>query len=220
MDLVRREQQIALLERLLDDVVRGEARGVRVTGGSGTGKSALLDALARRAGDRGALVLTARACPAEARLPLGVAGQLLSAVPGGGAEAAPDDPAALHAPLRDLAAGRPVVVLVDDAQHTDEASARCLLYLCGRLASAGILLALADARWPPHTPPLAELLGHPRLVPVVPARRTRRTTAWRSGPNASWRRSSTPTRPRPVPPPSCARCCTRGRHRGPAGGAN
>ncbi|OIK06007.1 AAA family ATPase [Streptomyces monashensis] len=170
MDLVRREKEAALLEELLGAALRGEPRAVRVTGGPGTGKSTLLADLARRARRDGALVLSACASPAEDRLSLGVAGQLLSPVTGAAlARALPDEaaaPAALHATVRELADDRPVVVLVDDVQHTDEASARCLLYLCGRLDACGVLLVLSGAARTPLPLPLAELLRHPRCAAV------------------------------------------------------
>ncbi|MFI0982701.1 AAA family ATPase [Streptomyces sp. NPDC021093] len=175
MKLVLRDTELGWLEELFATARRGSGDAALVTGSPGTGKSALLHAFAGRTGRRGALVLTASASAAEAGLPLGVVGQLLSgAAPETVRTEAYDNPegapAALHATLRELAAARPVVVLVDDAQYTDEASARCLLYLCGRLASAGILLVLACGPVTGPAPalplPLAELLRHPRCAPV------------------------------------------------------
>ncbi|MGW7290569.1 LuxR C-terminal-related transcriptional regulator, partial [Streptomyces sp. NPDC054847] len=125
--------------------------------------------------------------PTETDLPLGVAGQLLTGAgphdpgPGAGDTELPGTapgPAAsgadasrlLHHRLRELAARQPLVALVDDAQHMDEASARALLYLCGRLTASRILLVLAGphpARPAPLPPPLAELLRHPHCTPVT-----------------------------------------------------
>ncbi|MEU3742765.1 LuxR family transcriptional regulator [Streptomyces sp. NPDC032198] len=173
MELQRREAEVDPLEGLLAAALRGEVRAARLTGGSGTGKSTLLDGLARKAGHRGALVLSARASPAESRIPLGVVGQLLSAAGADAFQEAYEDvvtgPAAFHAALRGIAADRTVVVLVDDAQYMDEASARCLLHLCGRLVGRGVLLVLSGAGGTPLALPLAELLRHPRCVPVAAA---------------------------------------------------
>ncbi|WP_210589329.1 LuxR family transcriptional regulator [Streptomyces sp. GESEQ-35] len=169
MELVRRGGELALLDELLASAGGVEGAAVLVTGRSGTGKSALLDAFAARAAQRGARVLKACASPAEESLPFGVVGQLLSGTrraaredpyePGGG-------PGALHDALCALGGNGPLAVVVDDVQHADEPSARSLLYLCGRLADTGALLVMSgrpDAALPL---PLAELFRHPRRVPV------------------------------------------------------
>lgn len=103
MELVRRSGELALLEKLWASAHRGEGAAALVTGSPGTGQSALLDALAHRAAQRGARVLHARASPAEASVPFGVVGQLLSTT----ARAAREDPqqcgggpGALHDTLR------------------------------------------------------------------------------------------------------------------------
>ncbi|MFF9573227.1 AAA family ATPase [Streptomyces sp. NPDC014685] len=186
--LVRRDAQLDLIERHLTSARRGGGGAVLVTGSPGTGKSALLRAFAERAGDSGALVLDASASPAETDLPFGVVGQLLSGAgrdaghhrpepssPRSPARPVPtgnpgDDPAVLHEALRELAVTAPVVVLVDDAHHMDEVSARCLLYVCGRLAASRVLLVMSGPPRPRPRPPLplplAELLRHPRCTPV------------------------------------------------------
>ncbi|MFE1250321.1 AAA family ATPase [Streptomyces sp. NPDC058766] len=170
MELAWRGAELGLLEELLAAVRSGGGRAALVTGSPGTGKSALLGGFAERAGRSGALVLSASASPAETDLPLGVVGQLLSGATGAPARTA-DGPAALHDVLRHRGASAPAVVLVDDAHHMDEASARCLLYLCGRLAGTGTVLVLSarPASPSPAGPlplPLAELLRHPRCTPV------------------------------------------------------
>ncbi|MFF0885082.1 AAA family ATPase [Streptomyces sp. NPDC003456] len=171
VELAWRDAELGLLEELLAAARSGGGgRAALVTGSPGTGKSALLGGLAERAGRSGVLVLSASASPAETDLPLGVVGQLLSGATGAPARTA-HDPAALHDALRDRGAGAPAVVLVDDAHHMDEASARCLLYVCGRLAGTGTVLVLSarPASPLPAGPlplPLAELLRHPRCTPV------------------------------------------------------
>ncbi len=172
-DLIRREDPLRLLEGLLTDAGQGRGSAAALTGSPGTGKSAVLRALSATAAEAGVTVLGACATEAERGLPYGVVGQLLSGTAGGtgppsGARDGRDAnrPETLYEALRALAAHRPVVVTVDDVHHTDEPSARCLLYLCGRLAAAGVLLVLAGR--PSSTPslPLAEVLRHPRCVPV------------------------------------------------------
>ncbi|MGW4690636.1 AAA family ATPase [Streptomyces sp. NPDC004244] len=171
MELAWQGGELGLLDELFTAARQGGGRAALVTGSPGTGKSALLRGAAERAGRAGALVLSATATPAETDLPLGVVGQLLSGV---GPDAPPPPsapPHVLHAALRDHAGRAPVVALVDDAHHMDEASARCLLYVCGRLAGTRMLLVLAGrpASPSPEGPlplPLAELLRHPRCTPV------------------------------------------------------
>ncbi|MFC7986255.1 AAA family ATPase [Streptomyces sp. NPDC057336] len=170
-ELIGREAGLRLLDGLLTDARHGRGGAAAVTGGPGTGKSAVLRALAASAAAAGATVLSACATEAEADLPLGVVGQLLSGTasparaPGGTGEAA-NRPAALYEALHALHDRRPVVVTVDDVHHTDEASARCLLYLCGRLAATGVLLVLAGLPQTAPSLPLAEVLRHPRCVPL------------------------------------------------------
>ncbi|MEU9254875.1 AAA family ATPase [Streptomyces sp. NPDC048270] len=172
--LVRRDRELGRLRELLEVTRRGEGRAALVTGSPGTGKTALLRAFTAEAAEAGALVLHACASPAEQGIPLGVAGQLLSAVPGfTGPEPGPD--AALPVVrdvLTDLAATAPVVIAVDDIEYTDELSARCLLYLCGRIGAARImLLGTGSAHQPPHPPaaalPVAELARHPRCLALA-----------------------------------------------------
>ncbi|MFI1734586.1 AAA family ATPase [Streptomyces acidicola] len=170
--LIGHEDRLRLLDGLLTDARQGRGSVAALTGSPGTGKSAVLRALTAAAADAGATVLSACATEAESDLPHGVVGQLLSAVAGTGRAPGPTaDPAAgrpevLYEALRALGDRRPLFVTVDDVHHTDEASARCLLYLCGRLAATGVLLVLAGRPQPAPSLPLAEVLRHPRCVPV------------------------------------------------------
>ncbi|MEU9144400.1 AAA family ATPase [Streptomyces sp. NPDC048349] len=175
-ELVRRDRELAGLRELLAVTRRGEGRAALVTGSPGTGKTALVRAFTAEAADAGAFVLHASASPAEQGIPLGVAGQLLSAVPGfAGPDPEPEPAAALPVVrdvLTELAATGPVVVAVDDIEYTDELSARCLLYLCGRIGAARImLLGAGSTDQPPHRPaaalPVAELARHPRCLAVA-----------------------------------------------------
>ncbi|MEU9443060.1 AAA family ATPase [Streptomyces sp. NPDC048304] len=167
VELVRRGGELGSLGKLFADSRRGRGAAALVTGSPGTGKSALLHAFTGRAAAAGALVLSALATPAETDLPYGVVGQLLSGTgraARGGPHASVTGPAALHDALRGLDAARPVVVVVDDVHHADESSARCLLYLCGRLAGARVLVVLSGQRHAPASLPLAELFRHPRCT--------------------------------------------------------
>ncbi|MEG8280463.1 helix-turn-helix transcriptional regulator [Streptomyces sp. AHA2] len=175
---VGRRGEVRLLGELLADAGRTGGAVALVSGSSGCGKSALLRAFAARAAEAGALVLSACGSPAEEGLPLGVVGQLLSGtgtrpltVPG----AARTDlgpgaggPQVLYEALRAVRSG-PVVVVVDDVHHIDEASARALLYVCGRLAAVEALVVLAgrSSEPPASSLPLTELWGQARGVRVM-----------------------------------------------------
>src|SRR5690606_24707203 len=158
--LAGRTEELARLEELLDDAVRGSGNSVTIRGVVGCGKTALLHAFAARAAARGVTVLTAAGSRAERALPLGVLSQLLNDVPGDDAPAAsvrrlldramaavrPDSAGgaaeqarimrelwlAVHA----LARERPLLIGVDDVQHADEASLRYLLYFVRRINGA------------------------------------------------------------------------------------
>jgi DNA-binding NarL/FixJ family response regulator/tetratricopeptide (TPR) repeat protein len=69
---VGRAQELASLERLLDELDRGEAAALEVTGEPGIGKSRLLAEFAARADTRGRLVLAGSASELERDLPFSV----------------------------------------------------------------------------------------------------------------------------------------------------
>ncbi|MEU8181978.1 AAA family ATPase [Micromonospora sp. NPDC049044] len=168
---------VACLEKLIAvyDGTREAGAAVVVEGDVGSGKTALLDALAAHARDRGATVLRAVASRAQGGVPLGVFRQLADVlrVPRRRAEfarlldeaglagaARPDGPddrlvsdarvgAAIEGVGRVLfrtAESKPVVILIDDVHHADFASLRCLAYLTRRLTAAQILLVMTNCR--------------------------------------------------------------------------
>lgn len=130
-----------------------------LVGEPGAGKSALLDAVARRARRRPVRVLRAAAPQGEADVPRALVEDVRRAAAGagvGGSTAAP--PADLVDVLADLAADRPVLLLLDDLHWADASSLATLSVVLGRLTSwplgavATVRPAgLADprlARWP------------------------------------------------------------------------
>jgi DNA-binding CsgD family transcriptional regulator/predicted negative regulator of RcsB-dependent stress response len=168
--LVERERELAALERVLEAARRGEGGAALVEGPAGIGKSSLLSAAARLAVDLE--VRRARASELERDFPFGVVRQLfepalfgaspeeraqLLAGAGGLAErvlvgsstddgGAADAFAVLHGLYwlaANLAAMRPVLLLVDDAQWSDAASLRWLAFLLHRLEGVPLALVLA-----------------------------------------------------------------------------
>ena len=173
MDLIEREEALATLARLCDDAAAGHGSAVVVAGAAAVGKTALLDRASARAVEAGALVLTATASAAEHGLAMAVLAQFLlcAQVPqdardrlaqlmsagGPAAEAAPGEPLSgldvrlaerLCAELAGLAELRPVVIVVDDAHHADDASAAYLAYLIRRIRDARSWSCSGTARRP------------------------------------------------------------------------
>jgi DNA-binding CsgD family transcriptional regulator/predicted negative regulator of RcsB-dependent stress response len=168
--LVERGRELEALGRVLEAARRGEGAAAVVEGPPGIGKSRLLAAVAASADDLE--VVRARASELERDFPWAVVRQLFEPVlfaaadadererllAGAGALAervfvasAADDPGVdIYANLHglywfaaNLAASRPVLLLVDDAQWSDAASLRWLAFLVHRLEGMPLALVLA-----------------------------------------------------------------------------
>uniref|UniRef100_UPI00036A72D5 AAA family ATPase n=1 Tax=Nocardiopsis lucentensis TaxID=53441 RepID=UPI00036A72D5 len=186
---LQRQHERSLLRKLFDECVRGEGHLVHLTGPTASGKSVLLGDFVSHVADSGARHLSASGSPSERALELGLINQVMD-----GAGLPPLSPAperdSGHPPeplpprvvlrleelcltLRDTAADTPLVLHVDDAHHTDAASAHCLLYVLRRLHRAPVM-AVVSGRPFPHSgaaAPLGELAWLPhctriRLAPL------------------------------------------------------
>jgi DNA-binding CsgD family transcriptional regulator len=135
--VVGRADDLARIVAARDD---GEARGVVLVGSAGVGKSRLAREAIADAGKRGALVEWVQATRSAASVPLGALAALL---PG---DARSDDVLELMRSsvraLREAAAGRLVVLAVDDAHLLDDTSAALVLHL----AITGIAFVIATIR--------------------------------------------------------------------------
>jgi DNA-binding CsgD family transcriptional regulator len=167
MQLVERDDELAVLDELFERCLRGTGSVAVINGPLASGKTALLHAFVERSVKDGAIFLGAVGSRAERTLPLGVIDQLFQSVdlPSAGAERIArllvdgglgptvyndqNDPAGpvaasvmrgLHEALRDIAEGRPVLIGVDDAHFIDAASLQCLLHLIRRLSSSRVLI--------------------------------------------------------------------------------
>ncbi|MBD0670895.1 DUF4135 domain-containing protein, partial [Streptomyces sp. CBMA156] len=148
-----------------------------IDGAAGTGKTTLLCELTEHAAERGSTVVGAVASPAEQSLPYEVLEQLRQGLPGDGGPRprwpdsdGPVPPQVLEEVRREFtgpAAGRRVLITVDDAQFADRHSLRCLLHLV-RHSPAGalaVILTRGDRAGGPESP-LDELLADEDVLTV------------------------------------------------------
>ena len=176
--LTDRRSERGTLDQLVEAVRAGQSRALALRGDPGMGKTVLLEYLAGRASGAGLRV--ARAVAAQSEMELAFAGlhQLCAPMLGraerlpapqrdalrtafGLAAGPPPDRffvgLAVLSLLSEVAGDRPLVVLVDDAQWLDRASAQALGFTARRLAAdpVGLVFAARD--------PGAELGGLPEL---------------------------------------------------------
>jgi DNA-binding NarL/FixJ family response regulator len=150
---VGRSAELARLAEALDAVDRGEAVRLVVEGEPGIGKSCLLAELQEQALGRGHLVLRGAGSEFERDLPFGVFADALGGVAtagefGDGSSAVPgaDERHRAHTALRrllsSLAEAQPLVLVLDDVQWADPASAELVAALVRRDVAAPVCLAL------------------------------------------------------------------------------
>ncbi len=190
--LLEREDQLVALRSAFAASAEGAGSAVIVDGPAGAGKTSLLHAARHDAVAAGLLCLTARGAELEQAFAYGVLRQLLDGVlrdpadlfAGPARFAAPllgfelagvtapgDDFAARHALywlMANLAATRPLALIVDDAHWADAASLGALAHLANRLDGLPISL-VAAARPEEPTPGLGALRVVARTTIAVPA---------------------------------------------------
>ncbi|TWG09462.1 helix-turn-helix transcriptional regulator [Actinoplanes teichomyceticus] len=153
-----RKHQLELL--LFDEVHRASARGegavLLVSGAVGTGKTALLQAMAARAGRRGGWSFVVTGSARERGHPFGVLDRLIRSMCAAGmAEPFPGGMDCgenffvmmdrVGAAIREFAGDRPVLVGIDDVHFVDEQSLRAVSYLIRRIESSGVVLVLNES---------------------------------------------------------------------------
>ena len=171
-DLIGRDAERGVLDKLLDDVRGGVSRALVVHGEAGMGKTALLEYVAGRAS--GCRVVSVAAAQSEMEFGFAALHQLcvpmldhLDTVPAAqrnalnvtfGMEAGPVPDRflvglAVLSLLAEVAAERPLVCLIDDEQWLDQASAQVLAFVSRRLGTESVGLVFGART------PSAELTG-------------------------------------------------------------
>ncbi|WP_329284006.1 BREX system ATP-binding domain-containing protein [Streptomyces sp. NBC_00691] len=157
-ELFGRSEESKTIIEILDDARAGAGAVALVEGIIGTGKTSLLRWAEETARDRGMIVLSATASPAEQRFPLGVVHQLLGTLPEtahdwdrtfaaygaphGDGRTEPDYPllAELCASVGRAARRTPILLTVDSVQHVDCPSLLWLGFLSRRLENLPVVL--------------------------------------------------------------------------------
>jgi DNA-binding CsgD family transcriptional regulator/tetratricopeptide (TPR) repeat protein len=169
--LVGRDREIVALGALMRDCRQGKGIVAVIRGPIASGKTALLQAFAKRVAATGAIFLDAAASRAERGLPLGILHQLFRSnlLPASTSQQIADliqDRALIGMPperepetvgpvmarvcegllniLVELTERHPVVIAVDDMQYADVASLQCLSYLARRASTSRILTVLTE----------------------------------------------------------------------------
>jgi DNA-binding CsgD family transcriptional regulator len=202
--LLEREAELTRLRELCEAAAAGGGATVAVQGPAGVGKTALLASATVSAEGAGMLVLSASGAELERELPFGVARQLferylreldegdraalLEGAPGLARsvvldpEPGPPRPEAAQAAMHglywlaaELAARRPLLLVVDDAHWADAPSLRWLAYLARRLDGVALVAVLGcrDAEPGADTALLLEVLAeaHADVLGLCPLTR-------------------------------------------------
>ncbi|MDG9687965.1 LuxR C-terminal-related transcriptional regulator [Streptomyces sp. DH18] len=147
--LYGRDDELAILESMLARLWSGDGGALVLVAPPGLGRTALLRAAVDAHRDRGP-VLYATATPALRAVPYGALHALLGSAPtsGGSSPTAPPPviaPDALAGRLRELGAGRPLLVCADDAHTWDPASRTALAFAARGLGAGSRIAVLLSA---------------------------------------------------------------------------
>lgn len=180
--MVGRGPELSTLDRLLHAIVAGEYRWALVTGSAGMGKTRLAVEASARARERGIRTIWT-SCPDDDGVPawwplrtlvshLGAdPDEVFLPPPGADADTARFVAYERFSQLLEAgAAGRPLLVVIDDAQWLDTASIRALVYLAhtGRLSRLGIVLTARDRESRPEFDQALATIGREDFITHIP----------------------------------------------------
>ena len=177
MLLIERDLELGQLLDMFDRCVQGVGGIAVVRGTVGAGKTALLQALTEQVVNSRTRLLSATGSLAEHHIEGGVLGQLLLDVGGDhdlvdsmisqpghhAGQAESHFVAMLWQRIVGMASQGPVLIVVDDIHHADEASLRGLEFIARRVRKASILVVVTEhvASLSGHLPIRSELLRQP-----------------------------------------------------------
>ncbi|MDF3291297.1 helix-turn-helix transcriptional regulator [Streptomyces silvisoli] len=180
--LIERDEEKARLIRFFAGRSDGRGRVGVISGGVGSGKTALLNQVSEGVMASGVQLLSAVAAPSEQAFPYAVLEQLLQGLPSQGDglppllfplpsehDPRPDDSdpqvpltilRCFHRTLAELTVERPLLIAIDDVQFADPQSLTCLAYAVRRLPGnrPSLLVACGDRAC--STPASVRELGH------------------------------------------------------------
>jgi DNA-binding SARP family transcriptional activator len=170
---VGRERELDELTAAVEDAAAGRGRLFLISGESGAGKTRLADELASRSKDAGMRVLWGRCWKAGDAPPYWPWTQALRSLDvqlPELSETAPDERLTLFvefaAALKDAAARQPLLAVLDDLHHADEASLLLLDFVAGELAEMHVALVgtyVEGVSTPTGLAALADHSAHHRL---------------------------------------------------------
>jgi DNA-binding CsgD family transcriptional regulator len=157
--IVGRVAEVSRLEDAVRAVSEGRGGTIHVVGEAGAGKTTLLESVRRRAADDRLLVCATTVDETDQRRRLASAVRLLPTLADGASDASGDP---VGAALKAIdALGGPAVIVIDDVQWIDAASAEVLAAIANRSEDLGVLLVTASR---PHTGAARQLSGFERAV--------------------------------------------------------
>jgi hypothetical protein len=156
-----RKRELTALRRALEDAAAGTPSVVCVEGRAGMGKTSVLAETVRMARSLGFEVFRAQCSVSESRFRFGVAAQLFESeaeeILFGDADQAVLH--RLHRLVREVSAGSPVLLAVDDLEHADAQSLNFLSYLRRRLGELPVAVVVTRGLALDATPLLREVVG-------------------------------------------------------------
>ncbi|WP_030437851.1 helix-turn-helix transcriptional regulator [Actinoplanes subtropicus] len=156
MTLTEPLPELLLFDHVHEASTRDEGSVLHISGPVGSGKTALLQAMAERAGRRGGWSFVVTGSARERGHPFGLLDRLIPSMCAAGmAEPVPGGRAdgqdfffmmdRVGAAVREFACGRPVMVGIDDVHFADEQSLRAVSYLIRRIESSGVVVVLTES---------------------------------------------------------------------------
>ncbi|MET8756612.1 AAA family ATPase [Lentzea sp. NPDC004782] len=161
-----RKRELTALRRVLEEAAAGVPSVVCVEGRVGLGKTSVLAETVRMARELGFAVFRAQCSASESAFRFGVVAQLFESEADEILGTDADQPVMhrLHRLVREVSAGSPVLLAVDDVEQADLPSLNFLAYLRRRLGELPVVVVVTRGLALDATPLLREVVGDARRV--------------------------------------------------------